>query len=250
MCRPTRSRRSGEGRKVSAWTARRFWMTASVRAEAGGFAVYLDERPVRTPLKVALVLPTKGLAEALAAEWQAQTGTVNPVTMPYTRGANSAIDKVAPQFDDVVEMLAAYGGSDLLCYRAFEPAVLVERQAQAWDPLMEWSAVSLRAPLLATAGIVPVEQPVASLAALRGAVAAMTPFQLAAFHDLVALSGSLVLALAVTRHRLAADEAWRLSRIDEDWQIEAWGADEEAAEIIALKHEAFLQADRFFTLCG
>ncbi len=235
---------------MSAWSARRFWTDVTIRAEADGFAVYLDNRPVRTPLKAPLILPTEALARAVAAEWQAQEGTVNPATMPCTRSANSAIDKVAPQFDAVVAMLADYGGTDLICYRATHPDDLIDRQARAWDPMMHWVATDLGAPLRATQGVMHVDQPQASLATLHAAVAALTPFQLAAFHDLVAISGSLVLALAVTRGRLTADEAWTLSRIDEDWQIEVWGTDEEAAELIALKRDAFMQADRFYALCG
>jgi chaperone required for assembly of F1-ATPase len=235
---------------MSVWSARRFWKEATVHPTDGGFAVRLDTRPVRTPLKAPLVLPTEGLAQAVAAEWQAQEGTVNPATMPFTRTANSAIDTVAPQFEAVASMLAAYGETDLLCYRATGPAALIDRQAAAWDPLLDWSASALQAPLRATSGVMHIDQPDTSLATLGVAVRALSPFQLAAFHDLVAISGSLVLALAVTRGRLTADQAWTLSRIDEDWQIEEWGADEEAAEIAALKHAALLQADRFYALCG
>jgi chaperone required for assembly of F1-ATPase len=235
---------------MSGWSARVFWTEVTVRPEGSGFGIQLDARPVRTPLKAPLVLPTEGLARAVAAEWQAQTGRVNPATMPFTRTANSAIDTVAHQFDAVAAMLAAYGETDLLCYRATGPAALIDRQAAAWDPLLDWAAQVLRAPLHVTQGVMHVDQPATSLATLGAAVRALSPFQLAAFHDLVAISGSLVLGLAVTRGRLTADEAWTLSRLDETWQSELWGADEEAAEITALKRAAFLQADRFFALCG
>lgn len=235
---------------MTGWSAKRFWSEVTVRPEGQGFAVMLDARPVRTPLKAVLVLPTKALAQEVAAEWQAQTGTVNPATMPFTRTSNSALDSVARQFDAVADMLSAYGGSDLLCYRATGPDDLVTRQAAGWDPLLDWAATALHAPLNRTAGVIHVDQPPASLASLDAAVHGLTPFQLAAFHDLVALSGSLVLALAVIRRRLTSDEAWTLSRIDETWQIEQWGADEEAAELAARKQADFLQADRFFALCG
>jgi chaperone required for assembly of F1-ATPase len=234
---------------VTGWAAKRFWTAASVTAADGGFAVALDGRPVRTPLKAPLILPTEGLAQAVAGEWQAVEGQVNPAAMPLTRMANSAIDKVAPQFGAVADMLADYGGSDLLCYRAEGPAGLAARQSEAWDPLLDWAARALGAPLYPTTGVMPRPQPGASLAALRGAVHALTPFQLAAFHDLVALSGSLVIALAVTRGRLAAEAAWDTSRIDESWQIKEWGADEDAAAVAALKRADFLRADRFFALC-
>lgn len=235
---------------MSAWTPRRFWTTADVVPVEAGFAVQLDGRPVRTPKKALLVLPTEALARAVAAEWQAVDGKVDPAVMPFTRTANSAIDTVVPAFDAVADLLAEYGGSDLLCYRATGPEGLIARQAAAWDPLLDWSATALTAPLTPVTGVMHRAQSPASLAALTAAVRALTPFQLAAFHDLVAISGSLVLALALTRGRLTTDQAWSLSRIDEDWQIEEWGEDWEAAEIVALKHAAFLQADRFFALCG
>jgi chaperone required for assembly of F1-ATPase len=235
---------------MTAWAAKRFWSKASAAPCDGGFTVHLDARPVRTPAKSPLILPTLALAEAVAAEWEAQTGLVTPATMPFTRTANSAIDKVAPQFDAVVSTIAAYGGTDLLCYRAETPEPLIARQAAGWDPILAWAATTLAAPLQATSGVMHVSQPPSSLEALTARVAAMTPFQIAAFHDLVALSGSLILALAMTRGRLDAETAWSLSRIDETWQAEVWGVDEEAAEMTVQKHDAFLLAGRFFALCG
>lgn len=235
---------------MSVWAARRFWTHATAVPAPGGFTVHLDDRPVRTPLKAPLVLPTLALAEAVAAEWRAQEGKVNPETMPFTRTANSAIDKVAPQFEAVAAMLAEYGGSDLLCYRAEGPEDLVARQAAAWDPILVWALERIGADLVVTTGVIHVAQPPESLIALHRKVGEMTPFQLSAFHDLVALSGSLVLALAVTEGQVTAEEAWALSRTDEDWQISLWGEDEEAAAAAAIKHAAFLQADRFYGLCG
>ncbi len=235
---------------MNAWAARRFWTTASPVPAGHGFAVHLDDRPVRTPAKVPLILPTESLARAIAAEWQGVEGSVNPAVMPFTRMANSAIDKVTPQFDAVAAMLAEYGGSDLICYRAEGQAPLFARQCEAWDPLLDWTASALHAPLVATIGVMHRAQPHASLDTLHQAVRALTPFQLTAFHDLVAISGSLVLGLAVTRGRLPAEAAWTLSRIDEDWQIEEWGVDEEAAEMAARKRADFFLADRFFALCG
>jgi len=235
---------------VSTWAPRRFWTTASVVPAEGGFAIQLDGRPVRTPLKAPLVLPTEALARAVAAEWQAVDGKVNPAVMPFTRAANSAIDKVVPQFGAVADMLAEYGGTDLVCYRAEGPEALAARQDAGWNPLLDWAAGALAAPLIPTVGVMHRDQPAASLATLTASVRALTPFQLSAFHDLVAISGSLVLAFAVARGRLTGEEAWALSRIDENWQIEEWGEDEEAAENAALKRAAFLQAERFFALCG
>jgi chaperone required for assembly of F1-ATPase len=235
---------------MSGWTARRFWTEARVEEVAGGFTVRLDARAVKTPAKAAFVVPTRALAEQIAAEWDAQGKTVDPATMPVTRAANSAIDKVAPQFDEVVAIVAEYGGSDLLCYRATGPLELVARQAEGWDPLLDWCAGALGAPLRVTQGVMHVDQPEASLAALHARVAALDPFRLTAFHDLVAISGSLVLAFAVTEERLPDAEAWRLSRIDEDWQAELWGADEEAERAAAARHAGFLEAGRFYRMCG
>lgn len=235
---------------MSAWKAKRFWKEATVEAVEGGFTVRLDGRPVKTPAKTLLVVPTLALAHEIAAEWSAQSGLIKPETMPFTRSANSALDKIVPQFDAVVEMLAAYGRTDLLCYRATHPEALAARQAAAWDPLLDWSANALGAPLVATAGVMHIAQDPASVARLHALVAEFSPFQLAAFHDLVAISGSLVLALAVTLDRLSAPEAWALSRIDEAWQTELWGEDEEAAASEAVREADFLQAGRFYALCG
>jgi chaperone required for assembly of F1-ATPase len=234
---------------VSGWAAKRFWKEARVERCEGGFTVTLDGRAVKTPAKAPLVVPTQAMAEAIAAEWDAQDGKVDPGTMPVTRAANSAIDKVTVQFDEVVGLLADYGGSDLLCYRATGPAELVARQAAGWDPLLDWAATALDAPLRATQGVVHVAQDPRSLARLTARVAALGVFELTAFHDLVAISGSLVLALAVIDGRLAVEEAWTLSRIDETWQTELWGHDEEADRAEAVRHEGFVQADRFYRLC-
>jgi chaperone required for assembly of F1-ATPase len=234
---------------VSGWTARRFWTEARAEPVAGGFALRLDSRPVRTPAGTPLVVPTRAMAEAIAAEWNAQEGSVKPLTMPVTRSANAALDKVAVQFDEVADLIAAYGASDLLCYRATGPERLVALQAEAWDPLLDWAAQALAAPLTVTSGVVPVDQPGPSLARLSARVAACTAFELTALHDLVAITGSLVLGLAVTEARLDAEAAWTLSRIDEAWQAGLWGRDEEAEAMEALRREGLLHAGRFYRLC-
>jgi len=235
---------------MSAWQPKRFWQNASVEPCAGGFTVRLDARPVRTPAKAALVVPSLTMASAIAAEWQAQQGLIRPQTMPVTCSANTALDKIGPQFSEVAGLIAAYGASDLLCYRATGPAGLVARQAAAWDPMLAWAASALAAPLNVTAGITPVAQPAASLARLAARVQACTPFQLAALHDLVMISGSLVLGLAVTDGQADAPTIWELSRLDEGWQIEQWGQDDEAHESAALRRAALIHAERFHHLCG
>ena len=235
---------------MSGWSAKRFWTETRVQKVDGGFTVRLDGRAVKTPAKTPLIVPTLAMAERIAAEWQAQQGTVDPRTMPWTRSANAALDKVGTQFAEVASLLAAYGDTDLLCYRAGGPPELALRQARAWDPLLAWSATALDAPLTATAGVMHVAQPPDSLARLTARIGRMTAFQLTGFHDLVVISGSLVLALAVTDRRLSAEEAWRLSRLDEDWQAEVWGRDDEAGALEAARHEGFLHAERFYRFSG
>jgi chaperone required for assembly of F1-ATPase len=235
---------------MSGWTPKRFWKAVTVEPAEGGFGIRLDGRAVKTPSKAPLVVPTEAMAREIAAEWQAQDGVVKPETMPWTRAANSAIDKVTPQFDEVAGMLAAYGASDLLCYRAAHPPALAESQAAAWDPVLAWAAGWLPEPMVVTAGVMHVAQPPGSLACLEARVRGLTPFQLTGLHDLVALPGSLLLALAVVDGMISAQEAWTRARVDEAWQIEEWGADEEAAEAEAARRAAFLLAARFYALSG
>ncbi len=233
---------------MSGWKAKRFWKDVSVMAVDGGFRIFLDTRPVRTPAKATLTLPTRALAEAVAVEWRAVGEVVDPRIMPVTRGANAALDKVATQFDEVAGLIAAYGGSDLLCYRAAGPEELVEAQAAVWDPMLAWAARTHRAPLHVTRGISPVPQPDDSLRNLARPVLACTPFQLTALHDLVSLTGSLVLGLAATSDEFAPEALWVLSRFDEAWQARLWGEDEEASAIAERKREDFLRAGHFWKL--
>lgn len=232
---------------MSEWAPRRFWTAAEAVAEGTGWAVHLDGRPVRTPAKTPLIVPTGALAGVIAAEWAAQTETVQPATMPFTRMANSALDKVTPQRAAVADMLAGYGATDLICYRAAAPEELVARQAQGWDPLLDWAAARFGARLRPASGVMPVAQDPAALGRLADEVHALDPFALAGFHDLVSLSGSLVIGLATLHGMSPAAALWDLSCIDETWQQEQWGADEEAADHAALRRQAFLDAARF---CG
>lgn len=230
------------------WTARRFWTAVAVVEAPGGFAVDLDGKRVRTPAKAPLILPTRAMAQAVAAEWDAQVKTVDPRTMPVTRSANAALDKVGPQRAEVVTLIAAYGGSDLLCYRAASPVELVARQAAAWDPWLDWSRDSLGAALVTTTGVMPVAQSPAALDRLTSAVAGFDDFGLAALHDLVAMTGSLVLGLAVADGALDTETAWALSRLDEDWTREQWGADDEADALAARKAADLAHAAAFLAL--
>ncbi|WP_116133391.1 ATP12 family chaperone protein [Tropicimonas sp. IMCC34043] len=230
------------------WKIKRFWKAAEAVAAGDGWTITLDGRPVRTPAKAPLIVPSRALAQRLVLEWDAQEGEIDPLSMPMTRSANAAIDKVVPQFAEVSELIAAYGETDLCCYRAEAPEALVAQQAEAWDPLLDWAASAFAAPLRVTVGIAPVPQPEASLVALRQRVAAEDAFALTALHDLVALSGSLVLGLAAIEGVLDPDELWRRSRIDEIWQENQWGADEMAVTSASIKHAAFLHALEFYRL--
>lgn len=233
---------------MTEWKAKRFWKDATVTQDAGGWQVLLDGRPVRTPGKSAMNLPTRDMAEAMAAEWDAQEGEIAPLTMPVNRSANSAVDRVAPQVAEVAAMLAAYAETDLLCHRADHPEELAARQAAGWDPLLTWAADSLDAPLVPTVGVLPVAQPPGSVARIGKILGETDPFGLTALHDLVSLSGSVILGLATAQGRLSTDDAWKLSRIDENWQIEQWGDDEEAAALAAAKRDQFEHAMRFWRL--
>ena len=233
---------------MSEWKARRFWTTVATRPAEGGVEITLDDRVLRTPGKKALTLPTQPLAEAVAEEWRSQGELIQPLTMPLTRAVNSTVEKVVPQFEAVAAMLAEYGGTDLLSYRATEPEALIRRQAEAWDPLIDWSAQVLSAPLRVTQGVIPVPQEAQSLRRLHDRVAALDPWGLTALHDLVTIPGSLVIGLAVTQGRVSAAEAHALSRIDEDFQAEQWGSDAEAQEAAAARLLAMKQAERLWLL--
>lgn len=230
------------------WAAKRFWSGVEVVAEGGGFGLRLDGRALRTPAKAALRVPTGAMAEAMAEEWRAVGEVVDPLAMPVTRAANAAVDKVAPRPEAVVEELAGYGASDLLCYRAEAPDGLVARQAEAWDPLLGWAERAHGARLSVTAGVMPMTQDPDALDRLAAPLRRTGPFALTALSDLVALSGSLVIGLAAVSPDWEAEDLWDRSRIDEAWQEEVWGRDEEAAEAVALRRRDFLRAARFHGL--
>ncbi len=233
---------------MSEWAPRRFWTSVSVADEEHGLSVRLDGRPVMTPAKTRLVVPSRALAEVIAAEWEAQEEKIHPATMPFTRMANSALDKVRPQRHAVADMLAAYAETDLLCYRADSPAELARRQAEQWDPLLDWAAADLGGRLRPVTGIMPAAQDAAALARLSEQVHALEPFTLAGFHDLVSLSGSLVIGLAALRQSQPVAALWDISQLDERWQQEQWGEDDEASAQAALRRQAFADAAEFCAL--
>ncbi|MEM8591639.1 MAG: ATP12 family protein [Pseudomonadota bacterium] len=232
---------------MNEWKTKRFWEKAQAEEAEGGFAITLDGRGVQTPGKSPLVVPTRALADAIAAEWAAQEEEIDPLSMPATRAANSAIEKVAPQRAAVIGALAEYGASDLICYRAQRPKELVARQVEAWDPLLAWAKETLGASLVTTTGVMFVAQPPEALNALHAQLDTASDFELAGLHDLIMLSGSLVIGL---KAREVSDVAslWAASRVDETYQADEWGYDDEAVAAAAEKQTAFQAAHRFYLL--
>lgn len=229
---------------------KRFYKDATIARSGPGWSILLDGRPVRTPARNPLDLPTQALAEAVAEEWRAQGDKVDPRAMPLTGLANAAIDRVAPDPEAFARSLALYGESDLLCYRAEGPRPLVERQAEAWDPLLAWARRRFDAEFEVTEGIVHRAQPESTLERLRRAVAARDPFALAAMSPLVTISGSLVVALALAEGGIGLDQAWKAATIDDAWQAEKWGEDDLAAAALEARRLEFEAAWRFLGLLG
>jgi chaperone required for assembly of F1-ATPase len=208
---------------------KRFYESAAVEREDGGFAVRLDGKPVRTPGRAVLVLPTQAAAQLVADEWNAQGEEINPVTMPVLRLVNTAIDGVSRETDAVAEDILRFSASDLLLYRAEAPQGLVDRQRSAWDPVLDWAAGTLHARFVLAEGVMPVEQPRAAVAAVGIHLAGRRePLRLASLHLMTSLMGSALLALAVEAGAIEADAAWKAAHVDEDWNAEAWGHDSEA----------------------
>lgn len=220
---------------------KRFWTDVTVADRA----VALDGRPVRTPGRAPLVLATDALADLVADEWRGVGETLDPRAMPLTGLANAAIDRVAPDPARFAADLARYGESDLLCYRADAPDDLVGRQAAAWDPPLDWARRRYDVHFTVAAGVMHRPQPPATIARLRDAVAAQDAWTLAALSPVVTLTGSLVLALALTAGAITPDAAWAAATVDEAWQAERWGVDPLAAEAAADRRRAFDAAAAF-----
>jgi chaperone required for assembly of F1-ATPase len=229
-------------------TIKRFYKQAGVERGEGGFSVRLDGKPVKTPAAKALAVPGLRLAEAIAAEWDAQGDEVVPSTMPMTQLASTALDRVGPERAAIVEQLLNYAGTDLLCYRADFPPELASRQAAGWDPILDWAAEAFGARLVVTAGIIAVDQPPAALEALKRAVEDIELWRLTALQATAAASGSLILGLALVHGRLSAADTFALSQLDETFQIEQWGEDWEAAERRSRLQADILSAERLLSL--
>jgi len=207
---------------------KRFYGSTSARMTDDGVVVHLDDRPVRTPGKRLLAVPTQDLGEAIAAEWAAQGDEIAPASMPLTELASTALDHVGPNRGAIVEATAAYGRSDLLCYRADQPQALVDRQVEAWEPPLEWFKGRHGVSLVKTVGIMHLAQAPDAIAAMDRIVANHDDWRLAALSLATARLGSLVLALGLIDGRFDAAEAMALAHLDEDFQIERWGQDDEA----------------------
>lgn len=229
---------------------KRFYKQAAALPLGEGFGVGLDARPVKTPQKRDLLLPCEALAAAIAAEWEAQAADaeIAPETMPLMRLACTALDHVAAERAAVVDQLAAYAESDLVCYRADHPQELAERQAAAWDPLLDWLAETYGVRLTVTAGLMPAAQPPEARARLAPVIEAQPPLHLTALQALVTGTGSLVIGLAILDRRLDGEGGLAAAQIDELWQAEQWGEDAEAAERRAHIRADLLAAERMLRL--
>lgn len=227
---------------------KRFWKDVTAEPDEGGWAIFLDSRPVRTPARTPLILPTAALAEAVADEWRSIEGDLDPRAMSLTGLANAAIDRVAPEREAFALGLARYAEADLACYRAEGPRGLVERQEESWDPLLAWARRRYDVDFATTCGIVHVEQPQATVERLSHALAALDAFHLAGLSPLVTIGGSLVAALAVLEKAMPADRVWDLITVDERWQLDQWGADEEAEKALENRHGDFMAAAHFLDL--
>ncbi|MDH3737933.1 MAG: ATPase [Alphaproteobacteria bacterium] len=229
----------------------RFYEAVTVEADraASAFAVLLDKTPVQTPARHPLQLPNADLAQAIAAEWEGQDAEIEVDRMPLTQIAATALDRVAADPSSYINQIAAYGETDLVCYRAESPDSLVKRQAATWQPLVDWVTETFAAPLIVTGGVAPVAQPGASLTALRNAVTDHDVFEMAALGLATTASGSLIVALALSHGRVDAEAAFQAGYLDETWQVEKWGSDEDAETRHQSARGDLATAAQFFELC-
>lgn len=228
---------------------KRFYDAVEVAEGSGGFAVALDGKTVNTPGRAKLGLPNAALAEAVAAEWRAQGEKVDPHTMRLTRLANTAIDRVAGRREPVISEITGFAANDLLCYRAAAPPELVARQSAAWQPVLDWAERRHGVRLMVTTGMSPVDQPDESLHGVTAAVARFDDFALAALHSATAASGSALIGLALADGEIDAEAAWACTDLDDAWQAERWGADDEADRRRRALRADLLAASRFLALC-
>ena len=231
-------------------TVKRFYTDVAIISDGEGHAIRLDGRAIKTPARAPLAVPSRPLAEAIAAEWAAQAEEIDPRSMPLTGLANAAIDRVGPERAVFVRDLSAYGESDLLCYRATEPESLVARQAESWDALLDWARTRYDVAFTVVGGIIHEPQPAATIARLGEAVAARDTFALAGLSPLVTIGGSLVVALAVIEHAITPEAAFAATHLDELWQAERWGEDALATEARESRALDFTAAAAFVALAA
>jgi chaperone required for assembly of F1-ATPase len=227
---------------------KRFWKEVEVASEDGGWGIRLDGRPVKTPARASLVVPSKALADAIGDEWRSVGENVDPRTMPLTGIANAATDRVAPEKEAFAAGLARYAEADLACYRAEGPHELIDRQEQSWNSLLAWARRRYDVDFATTTGITHVTQPAATVERLSHAVEALDPFRLAGLSPLVTIGGSLVGALAVLERALTSEQVWDAVSLDDAWQLERWGSDAEAEAALENRRHDFLAAARFLEL--
>lgn len=227
---------------------KRFWKSAAAVEKDGGWGVELDGKPLRTPAREALVVPTKALADAIASEWSSVEGDIDPRAMPLTGLANAAIDRVSVNKETFAKDLARYAEADLACYRAEGPQPLIDRQAKEWDTLLGWGQRRFDVDFRTTSGIVHVAQPPATVERLAHAISTLDPFTLAGLSPMVTIGGSLLAALGVLEGAFEPEQVWDAVTVDDRWQLEQWGPDAEAEAALASRRWDFLAAARFLEL--
>ena len=227
---------------------RRFYKDATVDPNEGAFGILLDGRPVKTPARASLSVPSERLAKAIADEWNGQSEQIDPRSMPLTGLANAAIDRVAPDKERFARGLAVYGESDLLCYRAEGPQRLVDRQSERWDPIIAWARRRYDIDFETVCGVIHRPQSKGTVDRLAHAVHPCSSFALAGLSPLVTVSGSLVIALALAEGAIDLETAWAAASLEEQWQAEQWGEDAEAAKALEARRRDFEAGYRFLTL--
>ena len=227
---------------------KRFWKDAAAVRQDGGWGIALDGRPMRTPQRAPLIFASAALAETIAAEWQDQGDTVDPAAMPITGLTNAVIDLAVPDPVGFAEPIAAYAATDLFCYRDDRDALLQAEQAATWNPLLSWAEARFGIEFVITQGILPVDQPPATTAALRAATFTVDPWRMAPLTPLVTIGGSLVAGLSLLERAFDAEALWEAVSLDELYQERRWGADSEAQKARAAHKRDWDNAARFLTL--
>ena len=227
---------------------KRFYETVTVEKAEDYFTVALDGRSMRTPGMNALSLTAEKLADSIASEWRQQDNTIKPNKMPFMSLAATAIDRVAPQKMDVVKSVVAYGETDLLCYRAFEPEELVARQNHKWQPLLDWAKQAIGAELHVTGGIMPLQQPLQSINAIRDKITHYNAFDLTGLHELTVISGSVIIGLAMMEGHIDVNEGVQAAQLDSLYQLERWGDDPELTLTLQNSRREMLDVFNFIAL--